>query len=222
MNIQDLSAYKSAPSPVPDIPTRRRKTPQILGIILLVLILSAAGYFIATKNNDTPQASPAPSTTTGQKTYSNSEHSFEFIYADGYVATEQPIIEEPKVLKRLLVLSQADYDAWFIQHAVGDGPANVLSIQVFSAPENLTPLEWAKANVPYSNFVDGTHKEDYVVTSFAGESAISYTRDGLWTSDVNVVKKGDMMIVTSISYAEKSTATYTDLAHILSTFKFTK
>lgn len=177
---------------------------------------------MATRKSNPPQESPTPEPVNAGKTYSDREHGFEFTYPDRYVATEPEGPEEPGILKRVLVLSRSDYDAWVVQHVDGDGPANALSIQAFSNPNDLSPLAWAKANNPSSNFVDGIHNEDYVTISFAGESAISYTRDGLWSFDVNVVKRRGMIIVTGVSYADKADPAHADFSQILSTFKFTE
>ncbi len=148
--------------------------------------------------------------TSSWKTYDNKKYGLQFKYPQDYVIQEaDPGFES---LMDLSIYTKEDYDMWIIKKAPGDGPSSGFGFSIVSNPKNLSPLEWAKANDRESNFGNG----DYTPTVVDGEQAITYTREGLWTFNVTVIKKDKIMLVVYVTDPSSI------FAGILPTFKFTK
>jgi hypothetical protein len=151
-----------------------------------------------------------PIDTSSWKTYDNKKYGLQFKYPKDYVIQEaDPGFES---LMDLSIYTKEDYDMWIIKKAPGEGPSSGFGFSIVSNPKNLFPLEWAEANDRESNFGHG----DYAPTVVDGEQAITYTREGLWTFNVTVIKKDKIMLVV---YVTDPTSIFTG---ILPTFKFTK
>lgn len=166
--------------------------PTVAGIIVVLALLVAGGYFLTKKEVAAPVSVV--------NSYENQQYGVAFSYPEGYAQTEAPSDE------RYTVTLVQEADA--LPPENGEGPT-AITIEVFSGAS--TTQEWLA--LPASNYMlgDGT----YVETTVASTDAVRYGWSGLYEGETTAFVHEGRVIAVSVTYMTPADKIRTDYESVL-------
>jgi hypothetical protein len=161
-----------------------------------------------TTGSPTPSSVSTP--TTEWKTYTSTRFSITFSYPAKYVLdnTYENTYPDQGFIH---LYTQEGYEQVKAKEPRG-GPASI-GIGVYSNPQRLSALEWAKLNTAQSNF-----NGSYTTEKIAGEDAIAYTFEGMVLGVVRVLAHGNYIYDFTVGGGGPEMTE--DFKLVLSTVKF--
>ena len=178
-------------------------------VALLIVLLGGLGLYYW-NNDKEPAQEPV-----ARFTDDLSGLTFEYPEGEnGYVVLEQEgNSSEPELVKRLVIMQQADYQSVLGgEREGGEGPASIV-VQIYQNSSNLTPREWIERYPGASNFplITGKINEDDI----AGQNAITYEADGLYASRNAVFASGSMIYHVNGQFMDRESDLYQTYNQIL-------
>ncbi len=187
-------------------------------IIFFIAVLPALSFYIGVKYEQAKVANtsissyvsvPIKNIGVDLKKYVNEKYEFSFEYPSDYKVIESfnKAFDKGLVYDSITAGNKKELE----DMSRGEGPPT-FTINVFSNPENLSPLEWIRANDPGGNFKLAqmmAGKETYSFREFAGTEALAFEGDGLYHNKYLVFNKNSNLYWISISYYSPNESTDT-------------
>lgn len=145
------------------------------------------------------------------KTYTNNTYNFSYQYPASVSVEKTPMYIEGTLTSYTI----SNYNA-----AVWEGPEggpDTAYIRIYDNKDNLSIVDWAKANYNQTNFDDNTQ---YSTGTVDGKPSITYTVNGLGTFVYHYVKVDGYIYEIGRSYISEDPVIQNALNMIMSTLKF--
>lgn len=190
----------------------------LLGIVVIV-ILALGGYWLlsdqATVQTPPTATSTATSTSSALKAYTSAEYGVEFRYPSSYELTERDTPGNAQRRHHVVTLIRAQD---LPPPQGGEGPPTI-TVEMFQNDlDDQTTEQWIR-NSSSSNFKLSLDNR-LSTTSIAGQSALSYTWDGLYRGDTIAIARPAYVYAFSVTYREPTDPIRSDFENLMRTVVF--
>lgn len=153
--------------------------------------------------------------------YWNADMGVSFAYRtdpNGYTLTEGDISEvDSDTLEKILILMNTEeYKEMKESDIPREGPP-VISMMIFKNPENRSVRQWLENNASVANYQPETQVTD---VEFGGVEGVRYATDGLYQTDVVVMRNNYKIYVISGGYLDPNDVIRKDFTDFLNTLGF--
>jgi hypothetical protein len=185
----------------------------VFGAILVILI-AIGGYWLLSRENVSTPSTPTPTTPAGLETYSSPEYGIEFRYPSSYQLEERDAPGSAQRRHHIVTLLRKED---LPPPQGGEGPP-AITVEMFQNDlDDQTTEDWIR-NSSSSNFKLSLGQ--LASTTVAGQSALSYTWDGLYRGETIAIARPAYVYALSVTYRELSDPIREDFADILRTVVF--
>lgn len=190
----------------------------ILGL-LMILVIAIGGYWLLNERSVTPTPvvnDAAPATSTAPLlTYASPEYGIEFRYSSSYQLEERDAPGSAQRRHHIVTLMRKED---LPPPQGGEGPP-AITIEMFQNDlDDQTTEDWIR-NSSLSNFKLSPDSR-LSSTTIAGQSALSYTWDGLYRGDTIAIARPAYVYAFSVTYREPSDSIRTDFNALMRTVVF--
>lgn len=180
----------------------------LLGILVLAVI-ALGGYWLLQGGSDLAGNSPATTTPqtegiSGTRSYTSTEYGISFTYPARYVLAERDAEGSAQRKHHIITLTDEEY----VPPVAGEGPT-AITIEMFQNDIDKQTTEGWIRNSSNSNFKLSLDNK-LSSTTVAGQSALSYTWDGLYRGDTIAIARPAYVYAFSVTYQSPEDAIRND------------
>lgn len=152
----------------------------------------------------------------------DTEVGFRFEYPkgpDGYLDTGEGFTfsDDPSFIKGIMLVNKKEYEAMKENTEPREGPPTI-QIQVYRNPERQQSAVWLDSHPQETNINLAVSEPGEA--SVGGVTALRFTADGLYASDVYVVTVGEYVFLLRGEYIDKNSDIYRTFTDIVDNFEF--